>query len=203
MSQGHWESIWRDRQPEELSWHQPKPERSITLIERYASRHGPIVDVGAGTSAVVDQLLDDGFTDLTVLDISDAAIAITQRRLGDRAQDVRWLVGDVLTHQFERRFVVWHDRAVFHFLISSRDRRQYVRQLERALAPGGHVVLATFGREGPTECSGLSVQRYGDADIRAAFGAAFSLIEYAETLHTTPGGAEQQFAFGVLRYTPD
>jgi SAM-dependent methyltransferase len=202
MSQGHWEAIWRERQPDELSWYQPKPDRSIELIEKYAGRHESLIDVGAGASAVVDRLLDDGCTDLTVLDISEAAVAITRQRLGDRAHEVRWLVGDVLTQQFEGQFVVWHDRAVFHFLISPRDRTQYLQQLDRALAPGGHVVLATFGPQGPDQCSGLPVRRYGEPEIRAAFGDSFSLIEYSEESHTTPSGSEQQFAFGVLRHTP-
>ena len=193
----HWDEIWNERDPTEVSWYQPAP--SIDLITARASPADPVMDVGAGSSAVVDRLLDAGFTDLTAMDISHAALAVSRRRLGVRADRVRWIAADVLTFVFDRRYRVWHDRAVFHFLVHPADRTRYVDQVAAALLPGGYLVLSTFGPRGPETCSGLPVQRYGTDDMVNALGARFYLEAYAEEMHTTPAGTDQQFAVGVFR----
>jgi SAM-dependent methyltransferase len=196
----HWDAIWQERDPTDVSWYQPDPRRSVELITAHASPAEPVIDVGAGSSSVIDILLDAGFTDLTALDISEAALAVGQRRLGTRAERVQWITADVLACRFERRYRLWHDRAVFHFLVDPGDRVRYVAQLESALVPGGHLVLATFGPQGPETCSGLPVQRYGEAGMSRELGARFTLRSYAEEEHATPAGAAQLFAFGVFRF---
>jgi 2-polyprenyl-3-methyl-5-hydroxy-6-metoxy-1,4-benzoquinol methylase len=196
----HWEAVWRDRAPEEMSWFQDAPTRSLELIRAAAPEPAaPIVDVGGGASRLVDRLLAAGYADLTVLDISAAALGAAKQRLGADATRVEWVHDDVLTHRFERRFRVWHDRAVFHFLVGPADQRQYVERLLEAVAPDGHVIIATFGPQGPTHCSGLPVQRYDRAAITAALGPEFAVCSYTEDVHHTPAGATQQFAYCDLR----
>jgi trans-aconitate methyltransferase len=196
----HWEAVWRDRAPEDMSWFQDAPTRSLELIRVAAPEPAaPIVDVGGGASRLVDRLLAAGYTDLTVLDISAAALGAAQRRLGADATRVEWVRDDVLTHRFEHRFRVWHDRAVFHFLVDPTDRRRYVERLLEAVTPGGHVIIATFGPQGPSHCSGLPVQRYDDAGLAAALGSGFEPCSSTEEMHHTPSGATQQFAYCDLR----
>jgi trans-aconitate methyltransferase len=196
----HWEAVWRDRAPEEMSWFQDAPTRSLEFIRAAAPEpEAPIVDVGGGASRLVDRLLAAGYRDLTVLDISAAALDAAQRRLGADATRVEWVRDDVLTHRFDRRFRVWHDRAVFHFLVDPDDRRRYVERLLEAVAPGGDVIIATFGPQGPTHCSGLPVQRYDRAAITAALGPDFAVCSYTEEVHHTPGDAAQQFSYTHLR----
>jgi SAM-dependent methyltransferase len=198
VTSSHWATIWREHAPEELSWYQPVPSRSLGLVTAFAAPEDPVIDVGAGASALVDGLLDAGFDDVTVLDVAPAALEAARRRLGPRAGLVTWIAADVLEHRLDRRYALWHDRAVFHFLVEPADRARYVAQVDRAVRPGGHLVLATFGPDGPTSCSGLPVQRYGEAAMAAALGCGFDLDRYTEDVHVTPTGAEQQFAFGVF-----
>jgi SAM-dependent methyltransferase len=193
----HWETVYRTKRPTEVSWYRPHLDVSLQLIEEAApDRDARIIDVGGGESTLVDDLLDRGYHNLSVLDVSATALAVARERLGTRADQVRWLCGDVTTFAFPRQgFDVWHDRAVFHFLTEADDRASYVRQVGLAIKPGGHVIVATFGPEGPTKCSGLDVVRYEPDALHGEFGPSFELVRHLTELHQTPAGAMQQFTY--------
>lgn len=199
----HWESIYRGRRAEQLSWYRPHLEVSLRLIEEaLPDKGGRIVDVGGGASTLADDLLAREYRNVAVLELSSAALQVAQQRLGTRAAEVGWLHGDVTTYPFEPScFDLWHDRAVFHFLTSPAERAAYVRQAARAVKLGGHVIVATFGPQGPTRCSGLEVVRYSATALHAALGANFTLVKEHLEMHRTPGGAEQQFVYCLLRLT--
>jgi len=158
-----------------------------------------IVDVGGGASTLVDCLLERGFRRLTVLDISDAALDAARRRLGARAGEVNWVVGDARDLHLPRPVGLWHDRAVFHFLTRESDQARYLSCLHENLRPGGHVILATFGQRGPEKCSGLPVERYDARKLSERLGADFELLQSVEKMHTTPSGATQQFTYCLFR----
>jgi ubiquinone/menaquinone biosynthesis C-methylase UbiE len=159
----------------------------------------PIIDLGGGASALAGALLNRGYLDLTVADISEAALETAKRSLGDRADAITWVKADVRDHDFGRRFAAWHDRAVFHFMAEPEDRSAYLDTLRRSLAPGGHVIVATFGPAGPTRCSGLPVARYGSDDLREAFDGVAGLVDSHLEEHRTPSGKPQQFLYAHLR----
>ena len=193
----HWEKVYRTKQPEEVSWYRPHLDVSLQLIEEASpNRDAQIIDVGGGESTLVDDLLARGYHNLSVLDVSSTALAVAKERLGDKADKVDWLCGDVTTFAFARHhYDLWHDRAVFHFLTYPKDRAAYVRQVARAVKPGGHVIVATFGPEGPTKCSGLDVVRYGADALHDEFGSDFHLVKHLTELHQTPAGSIQQFTY--------
>ena len=193
----HWERVYRTKQPTEVSWYTPHLDVSLRMIEEAATRRrSRIIDVGGGEATLVDDLLDRGYRYLSVLDISAIALDVAKARLGERASAVDWLCGDVTTFAFTRhRYDVWHDRAVFHFLTDPKDRVAYVRQVTHAVKPGGHVIVATFGPEGPTKCSGLDVVRYDPHALHGQFGAKFRLLRHLTEIHQTPAGATQQFTY--------
>jgi len=193
----HWDRVYTTKAPDAVSWYQPHLARSLELIARAApDSAAAIIDVGGGESTLVDDLLDRGYRDVTVLDISEAAIEVAKQRLGERARAVSWLAADITEVALpERRYDVWHDRAVFHFLTEASQRVAYVRQVKRAMRPQGHVIVATFGPEGPTQCSGLDVVRYDADALHDEFGPQFRLVEHATELHRTPAGATQQFLY--------
>lgn len=193
----HWERLYRTKQPTEVSWYAPHLDVSLRIIEEAAPEWGSrIIDVGGGEATLVDDLLDRGYRYLSVLDVSAAALGVAKARLGERAGAVDWLFGDVTTYQFARhQYDVWHDRAVFHFLTDPNDRAAYVRQVTHAVKPGGHVIVATFGPEGPTKCSGLDVVRYDPDALHDQFGANFRLLRHLTEIHQTPAGAAQQFTY--------
>jgi ubiquinone/menaquinone biosynthesis C-methylase UbiE len=196
----HWEQVYRSRSTTEVSWYRAHLERSLESIRRIApSPNAAILDVGAGASTLVDDLLSAGYTRLTVLDIAASALESTRARLGKRATEVNWLVGNVLDIELPaHHFDVWHDRAVFHFLTSASDRQAYVAQMTAALRPGGHVLIATFGPEGPLRCSGLEVVRYDAQSLSKELGKAFRLIDCTLEHHETPAGATQQFLHALF-----
>lgn len=199
----HWEQVYRTKSPTSVSWYQPEAALSVQLIEQIApDRTTPILDVGAGASVLVDQLLDAGYLDLTVADIAGAALDLSRERLGPRAAAVQWLEGDIL-HAALRpaRFQLWHDRAVFHFLTEAADRAAYLAQISRALAPGGHLLLATFAEDGPTRCSGLEVVRYSPEALLAELGEGFQAIEAQREEHHTPAGSVQSFTYLLCQRT--
>jgi ubiquinone/menaquinone biosynthesis C-methylase UbiE len=197
----HWEGIYRRLGPENVSWFQLRPTVSLALITHLGiSPQTPVIDVGGGASCLVDSLLDLGFSDVSVLDVSSAALQVARRRVGsDRA--VHWLTHDLLTWQPSRRYGLWHDRAVFHFLVDPEDRERYLRVLFRALAPGGHVIVATFAQDGPARCSGLPVARYGEEELASVFGEVVDVVAYRREEHTTPAGVVQPFMWvaGTIR----
>lgn len=193
----HWERVYQTKQPTEVSWYRPHLEVSLQLIEDAApNRDAQILDVGGGESTLVDDLLTRGYHKLSVLDVSSTALAVARQRLGDKADNVSWPCGDVRTFAFARQqYDVWHDRAVFHFLTDASDRAAYVRQVAQAVKPGGHIIVATFGPQGPTKCSGLDVVRYDSSALHDAFGPSFQLVKHLTELHQTPAGSIQQFTY--------
>lgn len=195
--QTYWDKIYTQKAPDQVSWYHPHLEASLALIERVgAGQSASIIDVGAGESTLVDDLLARGYSNLTVLDISQAAIAASRMRLGDRAERVRWLISDITQAELEpSAYDVWHDRAVFHFLITEADRKAYVRQVVRSVKRGGHVIVSAFGPEGPTRCSGLDVIRYSAESLHSEFGTSFRLISSSRQMHETPFGTTQQFLY--------
>jgi 2-polyprenyl-3-methyl-5-hydroxy-6-metoxy-1,4-benzoquinol methylase len=196
-AEAHWDKLYKTRAPDRVSWYTLHLETSLALIERAA--HGSsasIIDVGGGESTLVDDLLTRGYQNVTVLDISQTAIDVTKKRLCLAADRVQWLVADITEARLELgAYDVWHDRAVFHFLTASKDRVAYVRQVAHAVKPGGHVIVGTFGPEGPTKCSGLDVIRYDAESLHDQFGVRFRLVESSKELHRTPFGTTQQFLF--------
>jgi len=199
--QTHWEQVYRSKTPDAVSWYRPHLEKSLVLIRRSASDlSAAIIDVGGGESTLVDDLLADGYRDVTVLDISPTAIETAGKRLGSNADHVIWLAADITEVDLpEHRYDVWHDRAVFHFLTEPGQRAAYVRQVARSVKPGGHVIVATFGPEGPQKCSGLDVVRYDADALHDEFGVDFQLVESMTELHETPFGTTQQFVYCLCK----
>jgi len=193
----YWDRIYRTKHAQDVSWFRPHLHTSLELISQTGvSRDAPILDVGGGASTLVDDLLAAGYSDLTVVDLSEAGLETARARLGPRASEVKWVAADVTrVNLAPSHFQVWHDRAVFHFLMEAEDRRRYVEQVRRAVAPGGHVIVATFGPEGPLRCSGLPTARYDADALHAVFGSDFALVDRREERHRTPAGADQQFVY--------
>ena len=198
----HWETVYGTKAIDAVSWFQPSATTSLALIQRVAPpRNTPIIDVGGGASVLVDGLLDAGYRDVTVLDIAASALAAAKERLGPAADRVHWLEGDARTAPLdEARYGVWHDRAVFHFLTDANDRAAYVRQVERTVRVGGHVIVATFAEDGPTKCSGLPVARYSADALHHEFGPSFELLASEREMHTTPMGTQQAFVYCLCRW---
>jgi len=195
--QEHWEAVHGQKAADQVSWYRPHPERSLVLIDgARLSKAAAVIDVGGGASTLVDDLLERGYSDLTVLDISSTAISAARERLGPRAGAVSWIVADITRFEIpEHRYDFWHDRAVFHFLREGETRRRYVAAVRRGLKPGGHIVVATFGPAGPGRCSGLEVMRYSADELHAQFGRTFQKLSSFTEVHRTPSGAEQEFVY--------
>jgi hypothetical protein len=198
----HWESVYDRNQSDAVSWYQAEPIVSLELLESLGiSADAGVIDVGGGASVLVDELLRRGFVDLNVLDISAAALQASRERVGDDTR-VNWIAHDLLTWRPTRRYDLWHDRAVFHFL--SGDEVQIYRDLVlRAVIPGGYVVMATFAPDGPERCSGLPVTRYDADQLIEMLGNGFELVDQRHEAHTTPSGAIQPFTWIVARRTID
>jgi SAM-dependent methyltransferase len=195
----HWDEVY-GADPTRVSWYQPVPVLSLELVDLLGVEpETPVIDVGGGASTLVDELLARRFTDVTVLDLSGAALGAARDRLGPDARRVEWLHEDLLRWAPARRYGLWHDRAVFHFLVDPEDRERYRRLLAGALRPGGAVIMATFGPAGPTRCSGLPVVRYDPEELAAAVGSRFAVVAVRHEDHTTPGGATQSFVCVALR----
>ena len=193
----HWQRVYSEKELERVSWYQDHPTHSLDLIRATGlGRDARILDVGGGASKVVDYLLDAGFTQVSVLDIAGSALAKAQRRLGASADRVEWIEADVRTFHPSHPWDLWHDRAVFHFLVDPVDRAAYHAALDRSVPEGGHVVIATFGPLGPTDCSGLEVARYSSTDLAGELGPTLQLIESRTERHRTPSGTEQEFVYG-------
>jgi SAM-dependent methyltransferase len=197
----HWEKIYREKSPDTVSWYRAHLEASLRLIEQSApQRDASIIDVGGGESTLVDDLLARAYRNITVLDVSQTAIDVTKGRLGRAAERVHWVAGDITKADLAPAvYDVWHDRAVFHFLTTVEQRVAYVCQVGHAVKAGGHVLVSTFGPEGPTKCSGLEVVRYDTEALHAEFGVRFHLVDSFKELHQTPFGATQQFLYCLCR----
>lgn len=197
----HWEHLYETKSVDAVSWFQPHAEQSRRLIRQTdLPLTASIIDVGGGASTLVDDLLNDGFRSVTVLDLSGAALAAAKARLGDQAASVTWLEADITQVALPRNaYDIWHDRAVFHFLTDDRDRRAYVSAVLRAVKPGGYVIVATFAEDGPLQCSGLPVVRYSPKALHAEFGAPFNLVKHEREEHHTPSGKVQSFIYCYCR----
>lgn len=197
----HWEQRWTDHAHREMGWFQSEPEPSLELVTSHTQSGGSVLDVGGGASLLVDRLLGRGYRP-TVLDIAEPALAAARARLGERADEVTWVHGDVTEIRLGRTFDTWHDRAVLHFLLDEDDRAAYVATLREHLVPGGHAVIGTFSPDGPETCSGLPVRRHDAADLQQLVGPGFRLLEDRAVVHTKPSGDEQAFTFVVLQREP-
>ncbi|PWT89489.1 MAG: SAM-dependent methyltransferase [Blastocatellia bacterium] len=199
----HWENVYHTKEPTEVSWFQEHPELSLKFIEQTGiNKNAQIIEVGGGASTLVDDLIDAGYRNVTVLDISGAALEVARQRLGSNASTVTWLEEDITKVNLPEKFYdVWHDRAVFHFLIIEEDRLRYVDAVQRSVKTGGHVIVATFGLEGPMRCSGLDVVRYSADSLHDEFGDDFQLVDTTTESHNTPFGKEQKFIYCYCRKT--
>jgi trans-aconitate methyltransferase len=199
----HWDKAYTVKAEDQVSWFQPLPQRSLEMINK-SSPDGlaSVIDVGGGASRLVDALLAGGFADLTVLDVSAAALERSRVRLGAVAGKVAWIVADMTSWQPQRRWGIWHDRAVFHFLTEAAQQAAYVKALAQATDPGATIVMSTFAPDGPERCSGLPVQRYSAASLAERLGEKFLLLEEARETHHTPFGTTQQFSYAVFRRLP-
>jgi len=201
QDKSHWESVYTHKAADAVSWYQPHADSSLALIRQTGiAADTAIIDVGGGASTLVDDLLAARYSDLTVLDISAAALDVARHRLGDAASAVHWLEADITQVEFpEHRFALWHDRAVFHFLTDAADRAHYLKAVGRAVKPGGFVIVGTFAEDGPEQCSGLPVRRYSADTLHDEFGAQFELLGQTEENHHTPFGTVQKFLYCYCR----
>lgn len=197
----HWENIYTTKQSDQVSWYQAQPQVSLALIRAAGlDPASPVIDVGGGASTLVDFLLEDGFTDITVLDIAAPALEIAKARLGARARHVTWVAANILgANLTDSHYSLWHDRAVFHFLTDPDQRAAYVAAVERSVRPGGYVIVASFAPDGPAQCSGLDVMRYSPDTLHSTFGAGFTLLDSRSESHQTPFGSTQQFIYCFCR----
>jgi len=193
----HWDRVFTTKDDAEVSWTQPEPALSLSLVAAVCPPPGKVIDVGGGTSALAGRLLDAGYT-VAVLDISEAGLARARNRLGERAGNIRWITADITSGPRLGEFDVWHDRAVFHFLTSPEERRNYVELAAATIPIGGHLIVGTFALDGPEKCSGLPVERYDGQKLAREFGRCFSLKRETRETHLTPWGTPQNFTFAVF-----
>lgn len=193
----HWENVYSTKVPEAVGWYAPHLQTSLALINGTGVRkEARIIDVGGGASTLVDDLLDAGFAHITILDLAKVALAQMRSRLAERAAKVQWIEGDITNIDIPPGYYdVWHDRAVFHFLIEDESRKRYVNQMRRALKGGGHIIIATFAPEAPPKCSSLDVMRYSLEQLHRELGKDFILHEHKKELHVTPGGVKQMYLY--------
>ena len=202
--QRHWVNVYATKGESEVSWFEETPALSLELIRLVgAIRNSGIVDIGGGASRLADGLVSQGFEDVTVLDLSAAALASARARMGDKANRVTWIAADVTTWEPSRTYDVWHDRAAFHFLTDPKDQAAYMTRLRRALRPGGHAIIGTFALDGPERCSGLVVSRHDAGSLAATLGGGFELIDSRRHEHITPWGTPQRFQFSTFRREQD
>jgi len=197
----HWEQVYATRMAEKLGWYKPRLDTPLSWLEALAlDRSAPVIDVGGGASTFVDDLIDEGYESITVLDVSDEALGASKKRLGRQSEMVMWLSGDITSYSLPpNRFILWHDRAMLHFLVDADQREAYHANLMRSLQPGGYVIIGVFAPEAPEKCSGLPVQRY-DADGLARFlGDSFERVRQHKEMHVTPGGVEQMYVYCLFR----
>ncbi len=201
----HWETVYQSKSTDAVSWYQLHAQRSLDIIQQLPLKHSAkIIDIGGGASTLVDDLQRLGYDNLSVLDLSNAALQAASRRLGVLAAKIKWIEGDVTQLTLPKQhFDLWHDRAVFHFLTEASDRHRYVRSVLNSVKPGGHVIIATFAEDGPEQCSDLPVQRYSAETLYNEFGSSFELLGHEKELHQTPSGTTQSFVYCFCRVTQE
>jgi SAM-dependent methyltransferase len=198
----HWEQIYRDKSPLEVSWYQSEPRLSLELITNTElPTDAAIIDIGGGTSTLIDHLIQQGYRNLAVLDISNNALTHARSRLGKKADAIEWYESDITKFTPPHPFDLWHDRAVFHFLTEATDRRNYIKSLNQSLKSGGHLIIATFAIGGPTKCSGLDIVQYDGDKLLNELGGGFELVEERTETHRTPTNVDQKFIFFRLHKT--
>ncbi len=203
-SKHHWGKVYQDKEPGQVSWYQSYPRVSLDMIaSTKISLNKKIIDVGAGASVLVDKLLEIGFKDITVLDISLKAIEYSQERLKQNASKIKWIEADITDFEPPEQYDLWHDRAVFHFLTNQQDRKKYVCTMEKAVKVGGHVIMAAFALDGPLKCSGLDVERYDSQKMEIELGSSFELVKSIDEVHKTPWDKEQKFTYCYFKKTKD
>ncbi len=199
----HWESVYTEKSDAQLSWHEEDPAASIELADLAgATGESAVIDIGGGTSCFTERLAERGFRDLSVLDLSPAALDRARQRVGPCGARIDWIAADITTWTPPRTYDLWHDRAVFHFLVEPEDRQAYLDRLSRALRPGGHLIMATFCVDGPDRCSGLPVMRYDPDGLGRILGQDFAPVAFRTRMHTTPWGSPQSFQYGLFRKQP-
>lgn len=212
MSQKHWENVYQTKSTDQVSWYQAQDQKSFELIQRLRDKHGldltaQIIDVGSGASVFIDQLLELGFKHIHVLDLSRTALEKNQTRLREKnlnAEHITWLVEDICTVTLPANyFDLWHDRAVFHFMVTAEQQQQYIFNLKTSLKKGGHLIMSNFAEDGPTQCSGLTIHRYSIKELQEKLGADFHLMHFEHDIHLTPWGSEQKFLHSVWAYQPN
>jgi SAM-dependent methyltransferase len=192
----HWQRIYQEKSAVDVSWYQKEPRLSLELIHRSGIRKDEaIIDVGGGASVLVDYLCNEGYTNISVLDISQNALASARNRLADSGKHIEWFEADITEFSPPHKFSLWHDRAVFHFLTDKTDRRKYVSVLKQALRPGGHLIIAAFAIGGPEKCSGLEIVQYNSTKLTSELGEGFDLMEEKKEIHVTPEEKEQKFMY--------
>ena len=197
---GHWNKVYSNKRPEELTWFQARPEASLSIIRKAAmGAEARIIDVGGGTSLLTATLLEDGFRNLSVLDVSDRALEVARSLLEPDSPEIEWFTSDLTDFEPPHQWDLWHDRAVFHFLTGKEDRNSYRRVLNASVEPSGHVVIATFALDGPERCSGLEVVRYCPESLHAELGTRYELCGSVDETHRTPGGGTQKFVYSWFR----
>ena len=196
----HWEKIYSTRSSEKLSWTQEHPSPSIEwILEAVPDHSDGIIDIGGGTSLLVNYLLEAGYKNPAVLDISGNALEQAKARLAEKQSEVEWIEADITSFRPNRKYSLWHDRAVFHFLTSRTDRINYLDSLKRCLVTNGKVIIATFSSEGPSQCSGLDIMRFNETQLSEEMGDAFKLIRSLRQTHVTPWGAKQEFLYCLFQ----
>ena len=197
----HWDNIYKTKDLTEVSWYQPIPTTSLDLINKAnISKDSAIIDIGGGDSFLIDNLLNDGYTNLSVLDISVNAINRVKNRLGDKAKLVNWIVTDITKFKPQTKYALWHDRAVFHFLNSDIDILKYKEILNNSLTKNGDLIIGTFSETGPDKCSGINIKKYSKEDLAGEFSDSFNILETTSKVHTTPFNKTQNFSFAHLKY---
>lgn len=196
-SKKHWENVYHNQATEKLGWYESHLQLSLKLIRQAGlAKEAAIIDVGGGASTLADDLLDEGFNRLTVLDLSSAALSKAQARLGTHAAQIVWVQGDITRLSLPRaHYDLWHDRALFHFLLIPEDRLSYAALLHYSLKPGGQIIIGAFAPEAPPRCSGLAVERYSAERLHQVLGGKLKLLSQLTTLHLTPGGVEQMYLY--------
>jgi len=200
----HWEDVYQKKAPHEVTWYQPDLRNSLELIREAQLNSGkPIIDVGAGASTLVDHLLNQAHTDVTAFDLSETALDAAKMRLGDRAEQVHWICDDITSYEFAKKYALWHDCAVFHFLVDEKDRELYLDNLKKTLMVKGYLVISTFAEDGPEKCSGLKIVRYSKDAMCEILGFDFKLLKFIKETHISPTGLEQKFNYWLFLFEPE